>query len=141
MTRIIDRVSWMMQRRSVKEDVSVRHRPWFDDVTILDKDDDYRPLTPGEWRTEVNPDGAWELHYEFDSRGMPDIEDSDGETMFNMDWTRTGSFSGIIDFDADATVRDMLGAIAALPIRYGYLCGFCKRTEGERTCYVLQYGT
>ena len=141
MAHILNRVSWVMQRRFVQEDKTVTHKPWFDDVTIRDDDDDDRPLTKREWRTRVNPAGPWELHYNFDARGLPNIESVDGAMMFDVEWTRAGSFGGVILFDADATVRDALGAIAALPVRYGYLCGFCKLIEGDRTMYVLQYGT
>jgi hypothetical protein len=141
MASIINNVSWNMQRETVQAGTPVRHRPWFNDVEIRDNDD-YRPLTRTEWRTKVNPGCPWELHYEFDARGMPDIEYSDGIMACKRYWTETGNFKGIIDFDADATVRDVLSAIAALPVRYGYVCQFFKFTKGKCGAkYVLQYGT
>jgi hypothetical protein len=143
MADILNNVSWMMQRRVVTEDAPARHKPWYDDVEIIDDDCATRSLTPDEWQTMVNPSGPWELHYDFDARGLPDIEDADGALLPGMgvEWTRAGTFGGIIDFGADATVRDVLGAIAALPVRYGFLEGFCRCTEGARTWFVLQYGT
>jgi hypothetical protein len=140
MADILDAVDWWMQRRDVTDGTAARHKPWYDDVSIFECECRSRPLTRAEWRAVVNPAGPWELHYEFGGCGLPRAKNSDGALVCE-EWVNEGTFGGVIDFGAEATVRDVLGAIAALPARYGYWEGFCKCNEGDRTWYVLQYGT
>lgn len=125
---VFERTSWCMQRAPIKDAA-----PWYEGVKIypyIHADfETIRSLNAAEWDIVVRPTAPWTLCYRFDERAIPEeLPDRETDRMF----------TGFLTFRADATVRDVLGAVAALPFRYGYFEGL-KRVGYHH--WELQFGT
>jgi len=128
---IFDNIDWSMQRRVVKHAASTNKKhnvPWYDEVRLHKPS---RKLKKEEWDIIVHPDSSWVLVWDFDERAIPDIEGVDLEVD-------TAIFKGEIRFSKRATVKDVLSAIAALPVRYGFFEGIVLMDKNK---YALQWGT
>ena len=112
------RIQWCMQRAAFSP------FPWYEHVTI----DGDRFLTHAEWDLVVHPPGPWTLRYFWDERAVPpELGVHQGGLAVR----------GSLVFRASASLRDVLGAIAALPLRCGYFQGFEQTGDTEwALCWV-----
>jgi hypothetical protein len=108
-------ISWHMQR-SETDDAFVPESMvrWYDE-----RSGHCVPLTTAQWVHVVHPQSDWMITYQFDDRAAGHDESIE-HLLYLNEHVKIAEF---IPFKHDATVRDVLTAIAALPHRYGYFEG------------------
>jgi hypothetical protein len=149
MACLMQNIGWHMGRRVQQQlpyDNDAFNVPWYDEVAAYDPDatssdvdgNPFRPLTSDEWSTLVYPAADWVLNYEFDDRGVLDLDPAIGQ--FELTPGGLMRIKGRLRFHASATKRDVLSAIAGLGIRYGFFEGLRPSTRHAHT-FSLLWGT